>query len=598
MKTEEIFLMLGELDEKLIAKASEDLERHRLSGQTYHIEEKDKFAWKRWAIGSVCAAAVIFGVFFAVKNFTGGKIPYYPGGPSDTSDWNSSDTSSTSSDTSDTSDTSSTSSDTSSTSSDTSSTSSDTSDTSDTSSTSSETSSTTPVVPDDQPAYDDVFKEVVYNPTSYGPPLTYEEIVNSLKPDPDYPEYDTDSLYLVEVIKALSPEESKNVAGWRSDNTLYSVKILTDLGSGETINKIANVSATSGTVEYQEPGDPPYAPGDRFTAALTKPYEGRDYLSADYLFRYDVVEENGKTMLYSRSKGSNIDEQYLPTSEKINEKVITSTTKNPAEYTQKLELGALVDFWRKLQKDLIKYSETEFDAASPYPYQEALKSGRISPDAPKLDLATAKKIIAEKGHFEDIITEFEKVQPYPDYSKYTAVQCTKYCPTEYEVISMIWGDQGEIDYVQYAPDGTIKNSEVLFKTDYGYGTEPDPNEHFLFYISCSKDEFKRGDEFTVSVDIVNNMGKPYVYMGSKTGYRPEVKLYYSDKSENGGEFVIPYDPFVDTTEYMKYEIAPGELRSVTYRFKVPEDAPIGTYRLQISYENSEIGYQPTFFVVG
>lgn len=583
MKTEEFFEMLGDLDKDLIAKASEDLENYRYSGQSYHIDEKSKFSWKRMSISAVCAAAVMFGAFFVLKNFYNGDIPYYPGGDSQTS----SDVSSVTSDRNSSGD-----SDTSSGDSDTSSENSDTS--SDTSSTSSDTSE--PAVPEKKPFYDAVFKEVVYNPTSYGPPLTYEEIVNSLKPNPDYPEYDTDSLYLVEVIRALSPEESKNVAGWKSDKTLYSVKILTDLGSGETINKIANVSATSGTVEHQHPGDPPYAPGDRFTAALTKPYEGRDYLVADYLFRYDVVEENGKTMLYSRSKGSNIDEQYLPTSEKINEKVITSTTKNPAEYTQKVELSALVDFWRKVWKDSTDNSVSAFDPDSPYPYQEAIKSGRISPDAPKLDLATAKKIIADIGFYYDIIAEFEKVQPYADYSKYTGTEYTKYCPTKYEVISTVL-DQGEIDYVQYNPDGTIKYSEVLFKEDYGYGS--DPNEHFLFYISFADNEFNRGDEFTVTFDIVNNMGKPYVYMGSESGYRPEVKLYYFDESENGKEFVIPYDPFVDTTEYMKYEIAPGELRTFTYHFKIPEDAPLGTYDWLISYENSERSYPGgRFFVVG
>jgi len=569
LKTEDIFEMLGELDEKMVAKASEDLDNYIYSmSRSYRVEEKDKFSWKRMTIGAVCAAAAMFGVFFAVKFFTDRDIPYYPGGnsttssdvSSDNSGWNSSDTSSTSSDTS---------------------------------STSPETSTPEPVVPEKKPAYDAVFKEAVYNPVTYGPPLTYEEIVNMLKPNPHYPEYDIDSLYLVEVIRALSDEESKNVAGWKSDETLYSVKILTDLGSGETINKIANVSATPGTVEYQKPGDPPYAPGERFTATLSKPYEGRDYLSANALFRYDVVEENGKTMLYSRSKGSNIDEQYLPTSEKIDEKVITSTTKNPAEYTQKLELSALVDFWRKVQKDLNDNSASEFDPNSPYPYQEAIKSGRISPDAPKLDLATAKKIIAEIGFYYEIIAEFEKVQPYADYSKYTGTQYTKYCPTQYEVISTVL-DQGEIDYVQYNPDGTIKYSELLFKDNYGYGF--DPNEHFLFYTFISgSHEFKRGDEFTATVDIVNNSGKPYVFEGSSSQYRPEVKLFNSD---NGEEYVIPYEPIPDTDDHGSHEIAPGELRTFTFRFKVPEDAPMGTYSSLISYENSEKSYLSEIFVVG
>lgn len=577
MKTEDIFKMLGELDENLIAKASEDLESYRYSlGQSYRIEEKDKFSWKRLSIATICTAAAVFGVIFAVKTFSDSDIPYYPGGQSLTSD----DYSSVSSD-ENSSGNSSTSSDTSSTSSDTSSTS------SETSSTSSETSSTTPepVVPEKQPAYDAVFKNLEYNPTSYGPPMHYEEIVNSLKPNPKYPEYDTDSLYLVEVIKALSDEESKNVAGWKGGKTLYSVKILTDLGIGETINKIVNVSATSGTVEHQTPGDPPYAPGERFTAALTKPYEGRDYLIANSMFRYDVVEENGKTMLYSR--GSDIDERNLPTSKDINEKVITSTTKNPAVYTQKLELDTLADFWRQLQKDLSFYSKTEFDRSSPYPYEEALKSGRITSDTPKLDPATAKKIIAEHNdHYEGITYEFEEVQPYADYVNNARITYIKYCPTEYEVISVV--GTGEIDYVQYNPDGTIKSSEVLFKSEaHVHGYENDPNQPFLFENSWPSEEIKRGGEIIVNIDMVNNSGKPYVFEGSESQFRPEVKLYNSDNPDNGGEYVIPYEPAADTGETGRYEMAPGELRTFTYRFKIPEDAPTGGYSIKMSYENSE-----------
>ncbi len=156
---------------------------------------------------------------------------------------------------------------------------------------------------------------------------------------------------------------------------------------------------------------------------------------------------------------------------------------------------------------------------------------------------------------------------------------------------MIWGDQGEIDYVQYDPDGSIKYSEVLFKTDYDYGS--DPNAHFLFYISCSKDEFKRGNEFTAEIEMVNNSGKPYVFEGQESLFRPEVTLYHTD---NGKEYVIPYEPVPDTGNSGRYEMAPGELRSYTFRFNIPEDAPTGEYNLNVLYENSS-NYDFGIFVI-
>ena len=64
-----------------------------------------------------------------------------------------------------------------------------------------------------------------------------------------------------------------------------------------------------------------------------------------YAFRYDVTEENGKTIIYSRD--SDLDSLALATSESIKTSVITSTTQNPAFYTQKLELNSLVEFLRE-----------------------------------------------------------------------------------------------------------------------------------------------------------------------------------------------------------------------------------------------------------
>ena len=147
----------------------------------------------------------------------------------------------------------------------------------------------------------------------------------------------------------MSYEEARELDGWTEvceGKTVYEVRILSDLISSEEINRTEKIIVANGPVEWQKGGDPVYAPGERFTVALTKPQEGCDYLQTPFsiTFRYDVIEDEEGITLYSR--GSEIDKLELPTSEKLDEKVITSTTQNPAHYTQKLSLNALTEFLR------------------------------------------------------------------------------------------------------------------------------------------------------------------------------------------------------------------------------------------------------------
>ncbi len=200
-----------------------------------------------------------------------------------------------------------------------------------------------------KPVYDDVYKGVNRNYVM-GSPLSYDEIADYLTNDPGHPEWDTDSLYLVETIKALSLDECKALADWDgmySMETTYKVRVLKDLISGETVDRTENILISMGCVEWQNKGDPIYAPGERFTVVLTKPYEGCDFLRtpAAFAFRYDAVEEDGEIMLYSRR--SDLDALNMPTSVNIEESVITSTTKNPAIYSQKLTLTAFADYFRE-----------------------------------------------------------------------------------------------------------------------------------------------------------------------------------------------------------------------------------------------------------
>lgn len=202
---------------------------------------------------------------------------------------------------------------------------------------------------EDKPAYDDVFEGV--NGNGYtGAPMSYDEIMEMItSPLQKENGIFLDSFYLVETIRAIPYEEARELDGWTEvceGKTIYEVKILSDLISGEEMNRTEKIIVANGTVEWQKGGDPVYASGERFTVALTKPQEGCDYLQtpSSITFRYDVIEDEEGITLYSR--GSEIDKLGLPTSAKLNEKVITSTTQNPAHYTQKLSLNALTEFLR------------------------------------------------------------------------------------------------------------------------------------------------------------------------------------------------------------------------------------------------------------
>lgn len=200
----------------------------------------------------------------------------------------------------------------------------------------------------DKPIYDDMFEGIDSTPTT-GMPMSYEDVMDMLefvKKEGIF----LDSFYLVETVRPLTLDECEQLAGWTpffSNKTVYEVNILEDLISGEKVGRTAKVVVGMGTVKWQHQGDPIYAPGEKFTVALTKPQDGYDYLQTpiSILFRYDIVDDgNGNIILYSR--GNESEQLNLAAAEKITESVITSTTMNPVFHLQKVELNALVDFLR------------------------------------------------------------------------------------------------------------------------------------------------------------------------------------------------------------------------------------------------------------
>lgn len=226
-------------------------------------------------------------------------------------------------------------------------------------STSAETADTSfPVIDDsspenshleNNPAYDGVFKGI-NNDSSTGAPMSYDEAMEMItSPFQKENGIFLDSFYIVETVRVLPYEEARELNGWTEiceGKTMYEVKLLKDLIGGETVDRTEKIIVAAGTVEWQNDGDPAYAPGEKFTVALTKPQENCDFLQTPVssMFRYDVVEDATGTTLYSRK--SEIDKLNLSGTVNIDEKTITSTTQNPAVHSQKVGLDTLADFLR------------------------------------------------------------------------------------------------------------------------------------------------------------------------------------------------------------------------------------------------------------
>lgn len=195
--------------------------------------------------------------------------------------------------------------------------------------------------------YDNEFKGTTGNT---GAPMSYEDVMDMLKVGEDeHGEY-IDSFFLVETIRALSLDECAELAGWTedyADRTVYKVNVLKDLISGEDVNRTEYIFVSMGNVQWQNSGDPIYAPGEKFTVVLAKPQDGCDFLRTpgSFMFRYDVVETSaGDIELYARSNP--IQSQNLDSAVDMDTQTITSTTLNPAKYTQKIELTDMVEFIR------------------------------------------------------------------------------------------------------------------------------------------------------------------------------------------------------------------------------------------------------------
>lgn len=91
--------------------------------------------------------------------------------------------------------------------------------------------------------------------------------------------------------------------------------------------------------------DPIYAPGEIFACAMLEDTD-KGCMQAVYGYRYDIRLDGSDRIAYSR-QNLELDGLALEGSENISAKAVTSTTKNPAVYTQRLPLSSVAEFVAK-----------------------------------------------------------------------------------------------------------------------------------------------------------------------------------------------------------------------------------------------------------
>ena len=117
------------------------------------------------------------------------------------------------------------------------------------------------------------------------------------------------------------------------------------------------------------------------------------------------------------------------------------------------------------------------------------------------------------------------------------------------------------------------------------GEEPKAPEHqngdFQIWTDTPSKDYRQGERGALVVHLKNNTGEDYHYQGSYGSFRPTVRLIFKGTDEDGE---IVFDELPLTMEFVHYTVADGEVRDTTFSFFIPEDAKIGGYDLELSFE--------------
>ena len=191
--------------------------------------------------------------------------------------------------------------------------------------------------------YDDVFEEFDMNPSISGYP-SYEELIGGVK-DAEAHYGSKAQFVLCRTVRVLPSKEARKYVGSSGDRTVYEVQIAENLITGEKTDQTVMLVMTMGSPEVQKKGDPIYAPGEMFTCAMLEDAE-KSCMQAIYGYRYDIRTDGSNRIVYSR-QNLELDGFALSGSADVSASTVTSTSKNPAVYSQRLPLASVVEFVAK-----------------------------------------------------------------------------------------------------------------------------------------------------------------------------------------------------------------------------------------------------------
>ncbi len=191
--------------------------------------------------------------------------------------------------------------------------------------------------------YDDAFKGFDMNPSITGYP-SYEELIGGVKDAQAH--YGSKAQFvLCRTVRVLPSKEARKYVGSSGDRTVYEVQLIENLITGERLDQTVMLVMTMGSPEIQKKGDPIYAPEELFTCAMLEDTE-KSCMQAIYGYRYDILFDGSNRIAYSR-QNMELDGFALSGSENISASAVTSTSKNPAVYSQRLPLSEVAEFVAK-----------------------------------------------------------------------------------------------------------------------------------------------------------------------------------------------------------------------------------------------------------
>lgn len=130
-------------------------------------------------------------------------------------------------------------------------------------------------------------------------------------------------------------------------------------------------------------------------------------------------------------------------------------------------------------------------------------------------------------------------------------------------------------------NGDVNNSNENGQPDSGVEKPDNSRSNFEFSYEIDRKKYERGETFEIVATVKNVSGKDHVYMGSYGEFRASVRLYCPSYGEE--EYCIYPEDTGMTNEYREYVVPNGESRKVTYVFRIPMDAPLREYSLELSY---------------